>query len=75
MCSGAEAQSHWRDRHARRRRPYAVPISYAYAYAYAYAHADGAVYAHAAPGHKVALMPQWPKVAFQVSEIQHEGNA
>jgi len=40
---------------------YLVPISYAFA--------NGAVYAHAAPGRKVTLMRRWPHVAFQVDEI------
>lgn len=41
---------------------YIVPLSYAFE--------DGAVYAHAAPGRKIALMRRWPHVAFQVDEIE-----
>lgn len=41
---------------------YIVPISYA---------VEGdAIYAHAAPGHKVQLMRLWPHVAFEVDEIE-----
>lgn len=42
---------------------YVVPISYAYA--------DGAIYGHAAPGRKIALMRRWPHVAFQVEDVEH----
>jgi nitroimidazol reductase NimA-like FMN-containing flavoprotein (pyridoxamine 5'-phosphate oxidase superfamily) len=41
---------------------YVVPISYACS--------AGAIYAHAAPGRKVALMRRWPHVAFQVDEVE-----
>lgn len=41
---------------------YIVPLSFAFA--------DGCVYAHAAPGRKIALMRRWPHVAFQVDEIK-----
>lgn len=41
---------------------YAVPISYAYG--------DGAIYAHAAAGRKIALMRLWPHVSLLVDDIQ-----
>lgn len=41
---------------------YIVPIGYAIE--------GGAIYAHAAPGHKVHLMRLWPHVAFEVDEIE-----
>jgi uncharacterized protein len=42
---------------------YVVPISYAFA--------DGCIYCHAAPGHKVTLMRRWPHVAFEVDDIRN----
>jgi hypothetical protein len=42
---------------------YVVPISYAYA--------DGCIYGHAPPGHKVTLLRRWPHVAFQVDDIRN----
>ncbi len=41
---------------------YVVPISYAYG--------DGAIYGHAAPGRKIALMRRWPHVSLLVDEVQ-----
>lgn len=41
---------------------YIVPISYALE--------GDALYAHAAPGHKVQLMRRWPHVAIEVDEVQ-----
>ncbi|MCK9519692.1 MAG: pyridoxamine 5'-phosphate oxidase family protein [Dehalococcoidia bacterium] len=41
---------------------YVVPISFAYAH--------GHIYAHAAPGRKLALMRRWPHVAFQIDELE-----
>jgi nitroimidazol reductase NimA-like FMN-containing flavoprotein (pyridoxamine 5'-phosphate oxidase superfamily) len=42
---------------------YIVPTSFAYA--------DGAIYGHAAPGRKIALMRRWPHVALLVDDIQN----
>ncbi len=42
---------------------YVGPISCAYS-------DDDAVYAHAAAGRKIALMPRWPHVALLVDDVQ-----
>jgi nitroimidazol reductase NimA-like FMN-containing flavoprotein (pyridoxamine 5'-phosphate oxidase superfamily) len=42
---------------------YLVPISYACG--------DRVLYGHAAPGRKVQLLREWPRVAFQVDEIRN----
>ncbi|MEP7214805.1 MAG: pyridoxamine 5'-phosphate oxidase family protein [Anaerolineaceae bacterium] len=41
---------------------YIVPLSYALRM--------GCIYAHCAPGHKLALIHLWPHVGFEVDEIQ-----
>jgi len=41
---------------------YVVPLSYALR--------QGCIYAHCAPGHKLALIHLWPHVGFEVDEIQ-----
>jgi nitroimidazol reductase NimA-like FMN-containing flavoprotein (pyridoxamine 5'-phosphate oxidase superfamily) len=45
---------------------YIVPVSYAFE--------NGAVYAHAPFGRKIALMRRWPHVAFQVDEVEDSGH-
>jgi uncharacterized protein len=40
---------------------YVVPISFAYA--------DGAIYGHSPPGHKITLLRRWPHVSVLVDEI------
>ena len=41
---------------------YIVPVGFAFA--------DGAIFGHAAPGKKVALLRRWPHVGFQVDDIR-----
>lgn len=41
---------------------YVVQLSYVFS--------EGAIHAHAAPGHKVVLMRLWPHVAFTVDEVR-----
>lgn len=45
---------------------YVVPLSYVFS--------EGAIHAHAAPGHKVVLMRRWPHVAFAVDEVKDGAN-
>ena len=40
---------------------YVVPISFVYA--------DGAIYGHSAPGHKINVMRRWPHVSVLVDDI------